>query len=111
VYETIQVTSQVKLRKEFADISYYQNKLIEDLKGFISPWSILKDAKLSFEGKIYKSQIINFIEEREYVDYITAFDVVKHTYDNKLITCEELITGSKENNIITSETTHLITAF
>jgi Baseplate J-like protein len=111
VYETIKVTAQVKLRKEFADISYYQNKLIEDIKGFIAPWSILKDAKLSFEGKIYKSQIINFIEEREYVDYITAFDVVKHTYDNKLITCEELITGSKENNIITSETTHLITAF
>ena len=110
VYECLQVTCEVKLGSAYGDITYYSAQLITDLQGFIAPWSIDEDAKPSFEGKIYKSQIIDFIEERDYVDYITAFDVVKYLSDGTMVSCDEEISGTAEDVILTSYSTHSITA-
>ena len=110
VYECIRVSCQVKLKKEYGDVTFYGNQLVNDLIGFIAPWSIDDDAKPSFDGKIFKSQIIDFIDERAYIDYITAFDVFKHLPDGTIIVCDEEIGGTAENVILTSYFTHSITA-
>ncbi len=98
-YEPLQIVCDVKIRPEYGDESYYSNELKKELTTFIAPWSNNSDNKISFEGKIYKSQIINFIEERPYIDYVTSFEVYKY---NSNIACDEMITADKENIILTS---------
>jgi hypothetical protein len=99
VYEPLKIVCDVKIRPEFGDESFYSNQLKKELAAFIAPWSIDSRRQVSFEGKIYKSQMINFIEERPYIDYLTNFEVIKASSNTK---CGELITADKECNIITS---------
>ena len=42
---------------------------------FLSPWVSTEGGTPSFGGKIYKSVLINFIEEQPYVDYVTDFEL------------------------------------
>ncbi|HOH84595.1 MAG TPA: hypothetical protein PLI16_08280, partial [Bacteroidales bacterium] len=72
-------------------------------KAFIAPWMNNRVIIPAFSGVLYRSQIINFIEERPYVDYITAFDVRKNG-----VSCSEAIRGSEENILLTSSETHHI---
>lgn len=102
-YEKLTVSCDVKLAGGYDDKSYYANLLNEDIKSFIAPWMNNSAVLPSFEGKLYKSQIINFIEERPYIDYVTFFDVEKNG-----VPCNEPICGSKENIILTSSKSHKI---
>ncbi len=110
VYECLEVRCQVTLKKAYGDITFYSNQLVTDLKGYLAPWSIDASTAPTFGGKIYKSQIIDFIEERDYTDYITAFDVYKHLTDGTIFKCDEEIAGSNEHVILTSFSSHSITA-
>ena len=53
--------------------TFYVNKLQEEITRFLSPWAFPGGASPSFGGKIYKSVLINFVEELPYVDYVTDF--------------------------------------
>jgi len=102
-YEYLTITCDVKLASGFDDKTFYTKQLNEDLKSFIAPWINNSNVTPSFEGIIYKSQIINFIEERPYIDYVINFDVNKNS-----MPCNEAISGSKENVILTSSDKHSI---
>ena len=102
-YNFLRITCDVKLTSGFSDKTYYANQLNEDLKSFIAPWIVDSNFIPSFDGIIYKSQIINFIEERPYIDYVINFDVTKNSKP-----CDEAISGSKENFILTSSDKHNI---
>lgn len=72
VYEEIQVEFNVKFHTGF-DKGIYQVKLEEALKEYLSPWAYETGSDIVFGGKIHKSVILNFVEEQEYVDYVTCF--------------------------------------
>lgn len=77
-YEEIQVDFKVKFTKQFdADKGYYRNVLEKDIMNFLAPWAFDLGKDIMFGGKIHASYIINFIEEREYVDYITDFKMYR----------------------------------
>lgn len=61
------------------DNTFYQKKLQEELTRFLSPWAFSGGGSPTFGGKIYKSVLLNFIEERPYVDYVTNFKLF-HKY-------------------------------
>jgi hypothetical protein len=71
IYEEIKVSFEVKFSEE--DIGYYQTKLEQEIKEFLSPWASDCGADITFGGRIHKSVILNFVEERSYVDYVTCF--------------------------------------
>jgi hypothetical protein len=48
-------------------------KLNDEIVHFLTPWAFDENAEVKFNQKIYASSIINFIEERNYVDFITDF--------------------------------------
>jgi hypothetical protein len=72
VYEQILVFFRVKFYTGI-DKGYYLKKLNEDIVHFLTPWAFDETADVVFGQKIYASSIINFIEERPYVDFITDF--------------------------------------
>jgi len=55
--------------KTMVNKGYYLHELNEQLIKFLSPWSVDSDTP-SFSSKIFASSIINFIDKKEYVDYI-----------------------------------------
>jgi Baseplate J-like protein len=77
-YEEIFVKFKVYFGKQWSsDKGYYSTQLNEDIKKFLSPWAYEEGADIRFGGKLHASFILNFIEEREYVDYITDFALFK----------------------------------
>lgn len=72
VYEQIIVSFKVQFYAGI-DKGYYMKKLNDEIVHFLTPWAFDENAEVTFNQKIYASSIINFIEERSYVDFITDF--------------------------------------
>lgn len=73
-YETVQAEFKVKFLPGF-DAVFYTDKLNQEIKNFISPWATGNIESLRFGGKVIGSEVINFIEERNYVDYVEDFSL------------------------------------
>lgn len=58
------------------DESFYTNLLNEEIKRFLSPWAFEEGEDISLGGKVYKSALINFIEEQPYIDYVEDFKLI-----------------------------------
>jgi len=69
VFEEVEVHVKVRFRP-FMDETFYSEMLKADLDRFISPWAFDDHQKPILGGGINKSMIINFMEERPYVDFI-----------------------------------------
>jgi hypothetical protein len=74
-FERIRVECNVKFLKGAGggDQGIAVTNLQDDLVRFLSPWAYEEGSDLSFGGRIHKSSLIDFIEERSYVDYVTGF--------------------------------------
>ena len=71
-YEQVLVEMSVGLMPGY-DGNFYGRLLNEELKRFLSPWAFEEGRDIVFGGKIFKSSILSFVEQREYVDYVTNF--------------------------------------
>lgn len=70
-FEEVRLEFSLKLFDQYKDFTFYSDKLKEEITQFLSPWAFGNTSAIDFGGKIYKSVLINFIEERYYVDFIT----------------------------------------
>lgn len=68
LYEKVNVEVEVKFTS--TDEAYYKTVLEEDIRNYLSPW--LKDANRppAFGRKLQRSRILEFIEQRMYVNYV-----------------------------------------
>lgn len=111
-YEAIQVKCNVTYLPEFQkDKGFYDTELIADIKKFLSPWAYDEGADIVFGGKMHSSYIINFIEERPYVDYLTDFEMYKlpeDADDEYEPEPREELSASHAKTILVSAETHLI---
>ncbi|NGZ08801.1 MAG: hypothetical protein CV088_05355 [Nitrospira sp. LK70] len=80
-FEEVHVSCGVCLR-EGLDETFYETKLQEALTRFLSPWAFPDGGHPSFGGKIYKSVLINFVEDQPYVDYVTDFQLFHEFVDS-----------------------------
>lgn len=72
IYEELLLAFRVKFHLGI-DKGYYLKLLNEELQQFLTPWVFSDEVDIPFTGKVYASAVINFIEERSYVDYISDF--------------------------------------
>lgn len=68
-YEKVHFCLKVKLIAG-KDENYYKEKLKQDLREFLAPWAIGEYDKLRFGQCVGRSEVIRFLETRDYVDYI-----------------------------------------
>lgn len=64
---------QLRIFARFNDMNnfgFFAGKLHRELLEYLAPWAFDKSADIMFGGKIYPSVIVDFIENRPYVDYI-----------------------------------------
>ena len=55
------------------DEGYCRQRLGEELNRFLSPWAFDDGADIVIGGSVYANSIINFIDQRDYVDYLAGF--------------------------------------
>lgn len=107
-FEEVQVAFNVKFL-EGKDQGYYEKEINSDIKKFLSPWAYSEGVDIVFEGTMYKSKIINFIEELDYVDYVTCFKMY-HIIDGDMSNLKDTdeISTSKSSAILVSHPQHEI---
>lgn len=82
VYEKVMVVARVKFKNTngvYQSNGFYLNLINEDIKKYISPW--LYNARHDFQigAEIFVAEILNYLQNREYIEYITGFSLV-HFY-------------------------------
>jgi hypothetical protein len=106
-YETIKVAFGVEFHIGF-DRTFYEKQLNEEIKEFISPWAFGKEENVIFGGKINRSIILNFIEERPYVDYVTHFLMFHKEDENKEPISVLIAEGTSASSVLASALDHTI---
>lgn len=79
-YEKVNICLKVKLYLG-KDENYYREKLAQDLREFIAPWLLGNQDELRFAQCLSISDMVRFVESRDYVDYIMDIQM-GHEYDN-----------------------------
>lgn len=77
LYEQLKIKTCVRFYKGL-DAAYYKYVLNDDLKQFLSPWAFDANKEINFGSTFHKSAILNFIEERKYVDVVLGFEVIHY---------------------------------
>ena len=108
-FEEVRLAFKVRLYDGY-DESYHVKLLREEITRFLSPWAYSDGASPTFGGKVYKSVLINFVEERPYVDYVTDFQLF-HDIDGQGTVDLAEVSGSLAVSILVSvpEVKHAVT--
>lgn len=112
VYEEIQLSLDVKFR-EGRDPGFYINQLNEDLKLLLSSWYYIYEEQVNFGEVIHPSTILKYVEDREYIDYVTNFSIY-HLVNGEVInlhtanSSEIEIEPSSERSVLISAPNHSI---
>ncbi|XZF12935.1 baseplate J/gp47 family protein [Chitinophagaceae bacterium MMS25-I14] len=101
LFEEVLLSFKLKLY-DGLEFSFYSDQLKREITEFLTPWAFGKSDDVLFGGQVSKSVLINFIEERSYVDYIT--DVQMFQRINNVLTGgdQDLITASTGRSILVS---------
>lgn len=75
-YEQVYVKLQVQFY-EGLDKSFYRKKLEEDIIKFLSPWAFDDTKEVEFGITLHKSVLIDYLEKRDYVDYLQNVEIKK----------------------------------
>ncbi|MBE9586606.1 hypothetical protein IM792_19310 [Mucilaginibacter sp. JRF] len=73
-YEPVKVVVSLKLKRGF-EFNYYEKVINQRLQEFLSPWLRNTSSDIHFGGKVTKSMVVKFLEDMEYVDYITQLSL------------------------------------
>ncbi len=107
LYEKVQVDFGVEFRTGY-DRGFYEKKLHQDIIQFLSPWAFERGQDIVFGGRLHKSVILNFVEERPYVDYVTDFKMNHFTSEPQpRVDVDEAVPVSARS-IIVSHSDHFI---
>ena len=68
-YTTVKLRFGVRFRTS-GNEGFYRERLIEEVNRFLSPWAYEDVANIVIGGRIYANSIVNFVDQREYVDYV-----------------------------------------
>ncbi|MCG8573700.1 MAG: baseplate J/gp47 family protein [Flavobacteriales bacterium] len=104
LYEEIVVHFKVRLLPGY-DPGFYLHLINENIKEFLAPWAFESNKIVVFGGRIHASVIVNFIEELDYVDYVSCFTMDQITASGVKKDIQEAV-ASTSASILTSVTQH-----
>jgi hypothetical protein len=105
-YQRIQLDFKVKFRAGY-EFNFYSEQLKQQLIKFLSPWAFESDRDISFGGRIYKSVLIDFVEDSSPVDYVTDFKMYSYTEGSPKVDVNEAQPETPDA-ILVSDYTHVV---
>ncbi|WP_051640108.1 baseplate J/gp47 family protein [Cellulomonas sp. URHE0023] len=100
-FEEVSVALRVRLRDGF-DETFHHDRLKREIVEFLSPWAYRAGARPQFNGTVHKSVLVNFIEERPYVDYVSDVRLYRKLPDAAPEHFPETVVGSTAISILVS---------
>lgn len=76
-FERLRVEAKVVFTRG-RDPGWYAGVLNDDLRRYLSPWAYEDGEDILFGARIYRSDILTFIEGREYVDHLVGMRLFHH---------------------------------
>jgi hypothetical protein len=83
-YYQIRIGFGVKFNLGF-EFNYYSRLLNKKIIEFLTPWMRETDKDIYFGGIVYKSEILDFIEELPFVNYLTDFTLLGYENEQALL--------------------------
>jgi hypothetical protein len=105
-YQLVRLDFKVRFRPGF-EFNFYRQLLEAELVQFLSPWAFDASRPIEFGGRLFRSVVLNFVEERAYVDYVTDFKLLTPTDGGRLTDVIEA-QADRPDAILVSDRTHAI---
>lgn len=100
----------VSLRVRFVDgvdEAFHRARLQREITQLLSPWAFRSDAHPTFQGKVHKSVVVDFIDERPYVDYVTDVHLFRKDPTTQSLGPDlDAVEGSRAVSILVSAPAH-----
>jgi hypothetical protein len=106
-YQKIKLNFTVKFKTGY-EFNYYSKQLNTALLQYLSPWAYDGGRDISFGGRIYKSVLLDFVEEIDYVDFVTDFKLYSHAETTSNLIDVAEVSPSAPDVILVSDEQHLI---
>jgi hypothetical protein len=100
-FEEVRVALRVRLR-DGADETFHVGRLKQEITEFLSPWAYRAQARPQFNGRVHRSVLVNFIEERPYVDYVSDVQLFRRLPGAAEEEFSETVVGSRAISILVS---------
>ena len=108
-YQRVKLAFQVKFRPGLP-FHFYRRQLHEALIRVLSPWAFEAAKSIQFGGRVYRSVLLDFVEELSYVDFVTDYKLLSPDSD---FPHQDLssIQAATPSAILVSDTLHTIDEF
>ncbi len=101
VYEEVKIEVKVKFKNNY-DANSARKELNNALRSFLSPWAFSSNTELKFGTNIYFSTLITYIDQLEYVDFLSEIKM-KHNGSFKSMiepsSPKAILVSAKEHDI------------
>ncbi|MEO0724979.1 MAG: hypothetical protein AAFZ63_10585 [Bacteroidota bacterium] len=106
IYERISISTEVSFTPG-KSVDFYIAQLKKDIRQFLAPWAFGEGLqKISFGGRIFKSAILKFVEDLDYVDFVVNFTMQKEGEEEV-----DPIIAETARSILVAAAEHTITEF
>jgi hypothetical protein len=107
-YLQINVRVAVKFLDGYNE-GFYKAQLEEDLRRYLAPWAYQEGEDIVLGGKIYANVIVNFIEERPYIDFVGRINLFQSS-DGKKFQDSALFNkpGDQDANVVRADAPEMV---
>jgi len=105
-YKEAKVQIKVKFFEQY-DETFYSRQLDEDIKKYISPWAFTEAKDIDFNVELNVNQLINYLEQLYYVDYIDDIKILVNNVIQKKSLIEidpkSILVSAKQHQVTIAE--------
>jgi len=108
-YQRVRLDFKVRMRAG-CSYNYYRGRLQQALLETLAPWAFETEStrRIEFGGRIYRSVLLDFVEELPYVDFVTDFRLQTFHADGTPTTDRAEVSAATPDAILVSDASHLI---
>jgi|GEM_PF-6816366 len=110
VFETLTVRAAVRFRRGLA-FGYFGDRLDQDVQRYLTPWAFGTPAELQFGGSLRRSALLRFMENLEYVDVVSDFEVLVEAGGRRATVEPDLIPAMGSRSVLVSAERHEFSLF
>ncbi|HVZ42080.1 MAG TPA: hypothetical protein VHI13_22565 [Candidatus Kapabacteria bacterium] len=106
-YQKIRLDFKVRFHAGH-EFNYYRNALEGELIRALSPWAFDAAREIAFGGTIYKSVLLDIVEDLPYVDYVTDFRMYSYRGDRRNLVDRAEVHADTPDMVLVSDSSHTI---
>lgn len=103
IYEKLKISCGVIFEQGTND-GIFLERLNQDIRAFVCPWMFNPGQDLDLGGILNKNTLLNFVEKRSYVKFVTRFSIVQVINDEGFYSLEDTARDMSHTPVIQAST-------